>query len=344
MPAAKGLVLVTGANGYIAARTVEAFLQAGYSVRGTVRSSSSAAGLLSTLPEYVANGALEIVEVPDIVAPGAFDAAVEGVDYIAHLAAPVSLSFTDAEAVIKTATESVTRILESAVKEPALKSFVFMSSITAVRSPKEGAYVFTDKDWNEDSLPLLEKLGQKAPGPLIYASSKVAAEKTFWKFKEERNPHFSMTAINPVFVTGPPLVQPTAPKQIGETVEYIWEVVSGREIPQPLAGFSWFVDVRDVAFLAVKAAGKGRELDGERVVASAHFGPPQAVADILRGTFPEKKGLIKEGTPEDGYNPGFRPVGEQDIDGGKAVKVMGRDYLPYETTVIDAARMFEKLL
>ncbi len=69
-------VLVTGANGYIAARTVEAFLKAGHSVRGSVRSKASAKGLLAALPEYASR--LEIVEVPDITAPGAFDEAVKG--------------------------------------------------------------------------------------------------------------------------------------------------------------------------------------------------------------------------------------------------------------------------
>jgi nucleoside-diphosphate-sugar epimerase len=34
----KGLVLITGANGYIASVTVGAFLEAGWTVRGAVRS------------------------------------------------------------------------------------------------------------------------------------------------------------------------------------------------------------------------------------------------------------------------------------------------------------------
>lgn len=71
-----GLVLVTGANGYVAARTVEAFVKAGYSVRGTVRSKSSAKGLLDALSEYASR--IEIVEVPDITVEGAFDEAVKG--------------------------------------------------------------------------------------------------------------------------------------------------------------------------------------------------------------------------------------------------------------------------
>ena len=43
MPAVNsGVVLVTGANGYIAAWAVKTLLQQGFTVRGTVRSESSA--------------------------------------------------------------------------------------------------------------------------------------------------------------------------------------------------------------------------------------------------------------------------------------------------------------
>lgn len=72
----KPIVLVTGANGYIAGPVIEAFLKAGYAVRGTVRSKSSADSLVRALSSYDKD--LEIVEVPDIVTPGAFDSAVKG--------------------------------------------------------------------------------------------------------------------------------------------------------------------------------------------------------------------------------------------------------------------------
>jgi nucleoside-diphosphate-sugar epimerase len=65
-----------GANGFIATRTVQYFLEAGYRVRGTVRALSSGKALQSTLSKY--GSKLEIVEVPDITIDGAFDKAVEG--------------------------------------------------------------------------------------------------------------------------------------------------------------------------------------------------------------------------------------------------------------------------
>lgn len=75
----KGTVLISGINGYIASRTAETFLEAGYSVRGTVRSLSSAKGLQDVLKDYVEAGKLSVVEVPDIIKDGAFDEAVKGI-------------------------------------------------------------------------------------------------------------------------------------------------------------------------------------------------------------------------------------------------------------------------
>ena len=74
----KGLVLITGANGYIASVTVGAFLDAGWTVRGAVRRVSSANGLQEVLKKYVDAGKLEFIEVPDITVPGAYDEAVKG--------------------------------------------------------------------------------------------------------------------------------------------------------------------------------------------------------------------------------------------------------------------------
>jgi nucleoside-diphosphate-sugar epimerase len=73
------LVLITGINGYIAAHTAATFLRAGYSVRGTVRARTPNVELLvNKLSEHHDGTKLELVEVPDISANGAFDRAVQG--------------------------------------------------------------------------------------------------------------------------------------------------------------------------------------------------------------------------------------------------------------------------
>ena len=84
--AAPAKVLVTGANGYLAAYVVKKYLEAGYSVRGTVRSLSKSAFLKDKFGHY--GDRFELVVVEDITKDGAFDEAVKGVDAIAHTASP----------------------------------------------------------------------------------------------------------------------------------------------------------------------------------------------------------------------------------------------------------------
>lgn len=191
----KGLVLVTGANGFIAARTVEALLQAGYSVRGTVRSIAKSQAIVSALSEYA--DAFTLVEVKDMTVPGAFDEAVKGVSAVAHLASPVSFTYTDPEPVMHAAIVGTTGILESAANEPSVKHLVLMSSIVAVLSPKAN-HTFTEADWNTVAEDILKKDGKEAGGFIIYAASKTAAERALWKFRDERRPSFTVTALNPV--------------------------------------------------------------------------------------------------------------------------------------------------
>ncbi len=99
---------------------------------------------------------------------------------------------------MKGAVEGVSRILESAHREPSVKSFVFMSSIAAVKTMKEGNYTFTEKDWNTYAEAMVAAQGKSTPPPIIYSASKTAAERALWKFRDEKQPKFSVTSINPV--------------------------------------------------------------------------------------------------------------------------------------------------
>lgn len=196
MPSTKGLVLVTGANGYIAARSVQALLEAGYAVRGTVRSAKSAGPIFKDLPASLAAN-LSIVEVPSIIVPGAFNEAIKGVDAVAHIAAPVAPNFTDPEPVLRDATQGVSRALEAAATEPKVKSFILMSSLAAIRPSGLEVFNISEADWNTKSVKMVEELGKQTPGFVIYAASKTASEKILWKWRDEQKPTFSVTALNP---------------------------------------------------------------------------------------------------------------------------------------------------
>lgn len=72
------LILVTGANGFIAAHTIIALLDGGYQVRGTVRSKSSAETVRKTYSSY--SNRFSAVVVPDLSVKNAFDEAVRDID------------------------------------------------------------------------------------------------------------------------------------------------------------------------------------------------------------------------------------------------------------------------
>lgn len=76
------LILVTGANGYIASHVVDQLLKLGYRVRGTIRNEKP---WLNKLFSKYGEGNFETAVVNDITTNGAFDEAVKGVGGIIHV-------------------------------------------------------------------------------------------------------------------------------------------------------------------------------------------------------------------------------------------------------------------
>ncbi len=72
------LVLVTGANGYIASHIADQLLEAGYKIRGTVRDAKKSSWLQELFDKKYGSGKFEMVVVEDMKVPGAFDEATKG--------------------------------------------------------------------------------------------------------------------------------------------------------------------------------------------------------------------------------------------------------------------------
>lgn len=66
-----------------------------------------------------------------------------------------------------------------------------------MNSPEPEGCVITEANWNNFAEAEVQRLGTQSPGSLIYSASKMAAERAFWKFRNEKKPPFAMTAINP---------------------------------------------------------------------------------------------------------------------------------------------------
>ena len=200
------LILVTGANGFIASHVVHALLQQGFRVRGTVRDLERSAWMVEkAFKEGAAKGDFELVTVADMAEKDAFKDAVSGVAGIVHLATIASLD-PDPNKVIPQTIAGVVNLLECAAHERSVKAFVFTSSIVAAAMAAADVPFHVDAtSWNEMALPLAW-----APPPydadralVTYMASKVEAEKAFWKFVNEQKPAFVANAVLPFTTFGP---------------------------------------------------------------------------------------------------------------------------------------------
>ncbi|KXX75462.1 putative NADPH-dependent methylglyoxal reductase GRP2 [Madurella mycetomatis] len=345
--ASRRLVLVTGINGYIAAHTAATFLRAGYAVRGTVRAATSASEpLVRALNQHHDGDRLELFEVPDVSVSGAFDRAVQGVDAIAHLASPVSVTETDPLPVMRAAVEGTTSLLGSALaewqaKKGALRSFVFASSISAVFSPaRSPGHVFTEADWNDVAEEEVRRLGSDVSGYALYQASKTAAERAFWRFGEEKAAGFGMVALCPAPVLGPPLYLPEPISKLSMRVNDIYQLLRGAPIPEFSPIRSTFVDVRDVAELVYQCVDKdfqGQALGTREryLLVGQQLVSPQQMADVLRARFPECKDRVREGNPGEKY-----PDMTWKYDATKARDLLGRDWTGFQKSVEESAQVF----
>lgn len=263
------------------------------------------------------------------------------------MASPVSLTFTDPEPVITAAREGTRTILDSAINHagPQLEIVLLTSSVAAIIGGHEPGYSYTEHDWNTVAEAEVARLGKIAPGPYIYAASKTASERAFWEFKKAFEPGWKMGTANPAWVEGPPLVLPEDPEMLNETTKAIYDILAGKDTEtQYLLRPS--VDVRDVARLLEWMVSNPEKAGGERfIAASGQAGNKQSIIDTLRRHYPERKDVIKVGTPGEGYVKGFEFAKDGlKYDNTKTTKATGIQWIGYEKMVLDTAKAFEKYL
>ena len=252
-------VLVSGATGFIASHIIAQLLDKGYRVRGTVRSLKKRDGYAHLVALPGAAQRLELVEA-DLLAAGAFDAAVQGVEYVLHTASPFVLQAKDPQKdLVEPAVQGTRSMLASCHRTSTVKRVVLTSSMAAITDEPESDRVLSEADWNVKST--LER------NP--YYLSKTLAEREGWRFIEEEKPRFDLVVINPYFVVGPSLGPGLNPSN------QLFVDLLGGQYPG-IMSLTWgFVDVRDVAAAHILAmenpAAKGRYLTAGEDVSMRHM-------------------------------------------------------------------------
>ncbi len=87
------LVLVTGGSGYVAGWCIVELLRRGYDVRTTVRNPGKVSEVTAAVSgEIDVDPGRLTFAVADLTANDGWDQAVEGVDYVLHVASPLGIS------------------------------------------------------------------------------------------------------------------------------------------------------------------------------------------------------------------------------------------------------------
>jgi nucleoside-diphosphate-sugar epimerase len=202
---AKDLVLVTGATGFLGFRVLLYTLEQGYQVRAAVRSDAKANTIKSNpaLQALNRDSQLSFVTVPDFLAPGAFDEAVQGVKYVIHVASPIP--FEDPadgdfyKFFVEPAVQGTLGVFESAKKAGSVKRIVVTSSVVG-NTGREGLDKWDGVLTAETRVPFDK--GPYENGRHAYPASKVAALAAAEEWIEKTKPEFDVIHIHPSYIFG----------------------------------------------------------------------------------------------------------------------------------------------
>jgi len=327
-------VLVTGGSGYIGGRCVATLLQQGYVVRTSVRDLSKEAAVRAAVGKVTDPGNRLSVHALTLTADEGWDAAMDGCDYVLHVASPLGIAEPkDPNELIVPAREGAKRAVGAAIKA-GVKRVVLTSSVAATaKSAQAGDWVSDETQWTD----------VKGKGVSAYSQSKTLAEQAAWELIKAAGGKTTLATVNPALVLGPVMDNDAA-----GSVQVVERLLSGRVPGLPRLGFN-VVDVRDVADLHIRAMTDPKAA-GERFIAAgtyawmadiaailrAHLGaeaarvPTRKVPDlVLRivGLFDKELGSV---TPSLGRR--------HDNTSAKAQSVLGWKPRPLEETIVDCAR------
>jgi len=338
------IIMVTGGTGYVGSWIVKKLLEAGYTVRMTVRDKNrtSKYAVLQQIADR-STGTLEFWEA-DLLVPGSFDAAATGSDAVMHVASPFMIKVKDPQKeFVDPALEGTRNVLFAATKSGTVRKVVLTSSVAAIHGDnadmaEQGLAMFNEASFNTTS-----SLNHSP-----YSYSKVLAEKEAWSIAEAQNA-WKLVVVNPSLVLGPPLMADSS----SGSFTIMQDILRGTyKFGAPNIRFG-YVDVRDVAEAHLLALERddahGRYLLAERTSGIID------ITQMIRSAFGDKykmpKGLVPKWSmylvgPFVGLKWNFihRNVGHSfELDSSKSRDQLGLRYTPLETTMHEMVTAMDEL-
>lgn len=326
-------VLVSGGSGFLGGWCVVELLRRGYEVRTTVRDLAKEPEVRARVASQIDAGERLSFFVADLGGDDGWARAVDGCDYVLHVASPFPAAQPDdPDELIVPAREGTLRVLRAGL-DAGVERVVVTSSIAAVRGGvTESAVPLTEESWTDGDNAAL------AP----YTRSKAIAERAAWDLVRERGEVGKLAVVNPGAILGPALGE-----EDSTSLQIVRRLLKGMP-GTPRIGFS-VVDVRDVAELQIGAM-TAPAAGGERFIAVAKFQWMSDVAAVLRERLgPAAAKVPKRGVPDllvraiGIFDPSVRSIAGQlgekvEVSSEKAQTLLGWAPRPVEETIADCGR------
>lgn len=257
------MIAVTGANGLLGSYILRLLHERKQPFVALKRNGSDTTHL-SDLTEHI------IWREGDITDSLSLPEAFEGVTGIIHTAGMVSFNPRNAKKVFATNTTGTHNVVDIALAL-GIKRLVHVSSVSALGRQKDQTEVDERNKWIE------------SPLNSYYAQSKYNAELEVFRGQEEG---LSTVIINPSVILG----YSNWDKSSSQLFKYAWQ-----EKPFYMSGAMNFVDVRDVATIAIQLFDS--TIENERFILNAGAVPFKDLFDTLARNFGKKGPSIKVDKP-----------------------------------------------
>jgi nucleoside-diphosphate-sugar epimerase len=198
--------------------------------------------------------------VAELTSPQGWAAAVEGVDYVLHVASP--LSGAD---MLTPARDGTVHVLRAAVAAGVRRVVMTSAANTASPSSYTEEGVTDETLWTDPDDPIL----------IPYRRAKTLAERAAWDFMATQDGPMTLSTILPGAVFGPIL----SPESIG-SARIVERMLKGAMPGSPRIGLE-IVDVRDLADIHVRAMTSDAAA-GQRFLATGSFMWMRDMAHTLR--------------------------------------------------------------